>query len=62
MEKNYISENLETHFYVNLVNKTYGVCINVKDKYKAKKIIKECINKNQGTINAWKINWNLKVA
>ena len=62
MEKNYISENLETHFYVNLVDKTYGVCINVKDKDNAQEIIKECIKENLKSINAWKINWNLITA
>ena len=31
MEKNYISEWQQTHFYVDLVNRTYGVVINIKD-------------------------------
>lgn len=57
MEKNFISENNQTHFYVDLVNKTYGVCINIKDLSKKDEIINEILESNKETIESWKKEW-----
>lgn len=39
MEKNYISEIEDTHFFIKITRKTYGVCINIKDLDRAEEII-----------------------
>lgn len=43
MEKNFISRYQPTCFYVNMPEKQYGVCVNIKDIDKAEEIIKECL-------------------
>lgn len=57
MEKNFISESQKTYFYVDLVNKTYGVCINIKDLVKKDEIINKMRESNKETIEAWKKEW-----
>lgn len=60
MEKNFISEQYETHFYVNLIKKIYGVCVNIKDFERNPKIINEIKEKNKETIQAWKKEWGVE--
>lgn len=62
MEKNYISTIEETHFYINMDEKRYGVCINIKDIQKQKEIFEHFYNNNETieTINAWKKTWGLQ--
>ena len=62
MEKNYITENQETYFYVDAVLKEYGVCVNNKYKEEAEEIIKECLEQNRRMIEAWKQEWKVGVA
>lgn len=57
MEKNYISEYEQTHFYVSLINKTYGVCINIKDLDRAEEIIQYFKETRKEQIEAWKQEW-----
>lgn len=62
MEKNYISEYESTHFYISLVNKTYGVCINIKDIDKTEEIIQHFKEDRKEQIESWKRNWKEGVA
>ncbi len=62
MEKNFISEYQPTCFYVNMPAKQYGVCVNIKDIDKAEEIIKECLEQNKASIEAWKQEWKVGVA
>ena len=62
MEKNFISEYQPTCFYVNMPEKQYGVCVNIKDIDKAQEIIKECLEQNRVSIEAWKQEWKVGVA
>ena len=62
MEKNFISKYQPTCFYVNLPAKQYGVCVNIKDIDKAEEIIKECLEQNKASIEAWKQEWKVGVA
>lgn len=62
MEKNFISMYQPTCFYVNLPEKQYGVCVNIKDKDKAEDIIRECLEENKESIEAWKELWKEGVA
>ena len=57
MEKNYISEYKQTHFYINSINKIYGVCINVKDEDRAEEIIRHFREDRKEQIEAWKQEW-----
>lgn len=57
MEKNYINWIGNTHFYVNLANKEYGVRVSIKDTPKANKIIKDILNDRKQQISAWKQEW-----
>lgn len=57
MEKNFISESQKTYFYVDLVNKTYGVYINIKDLVRKDEIINKMRESNKETIEAWKKEW-----
>lgn len=57
MEENYISKYECTHWYLNLIKKTYGVCINIRDLNKANDIIKHFRDDRQEQINAWKQEW-----
>lgn len=59
MENNFISATMNTGFYVNLENKTYGVCINIKDIDKRKELIKEIIESNKDSIEAWQKEWGV---
>ena len=62
MEKNFISEYQPTCFYVNMPDKQYGVYVNIKDIDKAEEIIKECLEQNKVSIEAWKKEWKVGVA
>lgn len=59
MEKNYISEYAETYFYIDLEDKTYGVCINIKDIDRKDEIMNYFYNneKMKRQIEAWKREW-----
>ena len=57
MEKNYISEYDQTHFYVNIVKKLYGVCINIKDLSKKDEIIQHFKTSRKEQIESWKTEW-----
>ena len=59
MENNFISATMNTGFYVNLENKTYGVCVNIKDIDKSKELIKEIIESNKDSIQAWLKEWGV---
>lgn len=60
MRKDFISEVQATCFYVNLVAKQYGVCINVKDIKKKDEIMDYFYNDemNKKSIKAWEEEWN----
>lgn len=62
MEKNFISQYQPTCFYVNMPAKQYGVCVNIKDIDRAEEIIKECLEQNKVSIEAWKQEWKVGVA
>lgn len=62
MERNFISPYQATCFYVNIEAKQYGVCVNIKDIDKAEEIIKECLEENKASIEAWKKEWKVGVA
>ncbi len=62
MEKNYINWRGNTQFYVDLVNKEYGVLVSIEDTPKANEIIKNALNRYKNTINAWKQEWKEGVA
>lgn len=62
MEKNFISRYQATCFYVNLPAKQYGVYVNIKDIDRAEEIIKECLEQNKASIEAWKKEWKVGVA
>lgn len=62
MEKNFISRYQPTCFYVNLEAKQYGVCVNIKDIDEAEEIIKQCLEQNKRSIEAWKELWKEGVA
>jgi len=57
MEKNFIGVSRKTCFYVDLVNKNYGACINIKEVDKSEELIKEILESNKNTIQAWKKEW-----
>lgn len=57
MEENYISKYEKTHFYVNIVNRIYGVCINIDDTDKAEQIIAYFKKDRKKQIEAWKKEW-----
>lgn len=59
MENNFISATMNTGFYVNLENKTYGVCVNIKDIDKSEELIKEIIESNKDSIQAWLKEWGV---
>lgn len=64
MEKNYISETQGTYFYVDIVEKKYGVVININDIDRVDEIIKHFYNdeRNKQSIEAWKREWEEGVA
>ena len=62
MEKNYISEYKKTCFYIDLLSKTYGVCINIKDKERAEEIIQYFKETKKAQIEAWQQEWKEGVA
>jgi len=64
MEKNYISETQGTYFYVDIVEKEYGVIININDINRVDEIIKHFYNdeRNKQSIGAWKQIWKEGVA
>ncbi len=57
MEKNYISEYIETCFYIDHANKKYGVCINVKDLDRAEEIKRYFKETEKERIKAWQHLW-----
>ena len=57
MEKNYLNWPGETHFYIDLENKEYGVRISVKDTYRAKELINRARRNRKKQIEAWKKEW-----
>lgn len=57
MEKNYINWQGNSCYYVDLINKEYGVRISVKDTPKANEIIKSFRNKRKQQINYLKQEW-----
>lgn len=59
MENNFVSSTMNTGFYVNLESKTYGVCINIKDIDKLEELIKEIIESNKDSIEAWQKEWGV---
>lgn len=61
MEKNYINWIGNTHFYVNLLDKTYGVKISVKDTPRASEIIKKVLEDRKNQIETWKKEWKVGV-
>ncbi|MBP3463772.1 MAG: hypothetical protein J6K45_04750 [Clostridia bacterium] len=62
MEINFISKYQTTSFYVNLVNHTYGVYINIKDIDKKDEIIQQILEENKERIESWKKDWKEGVA
>lgn len=54
MEKNYISEIEDTHFFIKITKKIYGVCINIRDLDRAEEIIDYFKNTRKEQIEAWK--------
>ena len=62
MEKNYINWLGTTHFYIDLVNKKYGVIVSVEDTSKANKIIRKILNDRKEQINNWLKEWKEGVA
>ena len=59
MENNFVSATMNTGFYVNLENKTYGIYINMKDIDKSEELIKEIIASNKDSIQAWQREWSV---
>lgn len=57
MEKNYISEIEDTHFFIKITKKIYGVCINRRDLDRAEEIIDYFKNTRKEQIEAWKREW-----
>ena len=57
MEKNYISEIEDTHFFIKITKKIYGVCINIRDLDRAEEIIDYFKNARKEQIEAWKREW-----
>jgi len=57
MEENYISERIETCFYIDNVNKKYGACINVKDLDRAEEIKQRFKEQKKEQIKAWQQMW-----
>lgn len=57
MNKNYVSQIEPTHFYVNIVRKLYGVCINSKDLSEKDKIIQYFEKTRKQQIEAWEKQW-----
>ena len=57
MEKNYISEIEDTHFFIKITRKTYGVCINIKDLDRAEEIINYFKETRKEQIEAWQKEW-----
>ena len=52
MEKNYISEIEDTHFFIKITKKIYGVCINIRDLDRAEEIIDYFKNARKEQIEA----------
>lgn len=59
MEQNYISKIEDTHFYIDLQKKTYGVCINEKDIDSKDEIIAHFKATRKDQIQAWLEEWGL---
>lgn len=64
MQKDYISETQGTYFYVDIVEKKYGVIINRMDIDKIDEIMNHFYNdeRNRRSIEAWKQLWEEGVA
>lgn len=57
MEKNYINWPGETHFYIDLENKKYGVRVSIEDTYRAEELINRARRDRKEQIEAWKKEW-----
>ncbi len=53
---------MKTCFYIDGTNKTYGVCINIKDEERAKEIIQHFRETRKEQIEAWQQEWKEGVA
>lgn len=62
MEKNYINYLGNTCFYADMVDKEYGIKVSIEDTDKAEEIIREGLEKNKESIEAWKKLWEEGVA
>ncbi len=62
MEKNYINWLGESHFYIDLENKEYGVMVSIKDSYRAEELINRARRNRKKQIEAWKKEWEEGVA
>lgn len=62
MERNYINYTGDTHFYINLENKEYGVKVSIKDTYRAEEIINYFKETRKEQLEAWKKEWKEGVA
>lgn len=59
MQKDFISETQGTYFYVDIIEKQYGVIININDIDKIDEIMEHFYNdeRNKRSIEAWKREW-----
>lgn len=57
MEKNYINWQGDTHFYIDIREKEYGVRVSVEDTPKASEIVKKVLEERKKQIEAWKQKW-----
>lgn len=62
MEKNYIGWAGSTHFYIDLINKEYGVKVSPKDEKRADEIIEYFKRKRKKQIDSWIKLWEEGVA
>ncbi len=60
MEKNYISKIMNTHFYMNFEDGTYGVVINIEDREEAEMIMKRAKAKYELSINEFEKEMRMK--
>jgi len=59
MEENYINWPGYTHFYVDIIDKKYGVRVNANESERAEEIIKNGLEKNKLYIQEWKKDWQM---
>lgn len=62
MEKNYIGWAGSTHFYIDLINKEYGVKVSPKDEKRADEIIEYFKRERKKQIDSWIKLWGEGVA